>query len=443
MNLFLKSPNSDKASPIILIYYVKTETSKNKYFKYSTGKSIHPDDWSSETYSPKPKRGGAGKELKQLTLHLNKYTKLLEDTIRKAEDDNISLTKEYLKNVFDLEFKNKPIAVSSKALSLPDVIQEFIDAKNKSRGMSQTWNDKYVNLKNKISFYDIYKQSQTRFEEINDDWIQAYCGFLRELYLFLNDKSYLKKCNDYIAQQEKAVKLPKQPYNDNTLNRHINYLFTFLKWSQGKHHNLDLDKIKNPIDDFQPEDVHLTLEEIKRLEEIELDNPAQERVRDVFLIGIYSGQRYSDYSIFEKEDVVETPDGDMIIKKSEKMEDFSFIPIHPKLRKLLVKYNWNLPSISSQKFNPHIQAVCRKIKMVDNIKTINYIGDKKIIDYKQKCDMVTSHTARRTFITISAEQGMPDHVIMKITGIKDVDTLKKYKKTSQNTVFFFANKVWG
>ena len=43
--------------------------------------------------------------------------------------------------------------------------------------------------------------------------------------------------------------------------------------------------------------------------------------------------------------------------------------------------------------------------------------------------MVSSHTARRTFITLSAENNMPDHIIMKIVGISDPKTLIKYKKT--------------
>ena len=51
--------------------------------------------------------------------------------------------------------------------------------------------------------------------------------------------------------------------------------------------------------------------------------------------------------------------GDMIIKRAEKTETHSFIPLHPKLKTLLDKYDWNLNSISSQKFNPNIQKICK------------------------------------------------------------------------------------
>ena len=437
MYFYLKEPKSIKPTPIILVYYLRTE---KKYFKYRTGHKVSFEDWDFNSRFPKLKRGSSGKKNKQLSQILNNYKELLEDIIYDHEKENKTLSREILKSLFDKEFKNKEIVQDNTIEGLANCISIFIDSKNKSKGQSKSWNEKYSNLKNKIVLYDLYTNKETKFKVINDDWLDAYCGFLRELPTLLEDRIYLKKVNALNLK----MKLPKKPYNDNTLYRHINFLFTFLKWSgRGKYHILDLDKLKNPVDNFQPEDIHLSLDEIRKLEKVEFERDSLDRARDIFLIGIYSGQRFSDYSVFEKEDVVNTPQGEIIIKKSEKMEDYCFIPLHDKLKNLLKKYEWKIPTISSQKFNPHIQDICRQIKMIDDIKTINYIGNKKIIEYKQKCDMVTSHTARRTFITISAEQGMPDHIIMKITGIKDVKTLDKYKKTSQMSVVHFMNKIWG
>ncbi len=133
----------------------------------------------------------------------------------------------------------------------------------------------------------------------------------------------------------------------------------------------------------------------------------------------------------------------MIIKKAEKTEHESFIPLHRKLKTLLDAYDWQLPRISSQKFNSYIQTVGKMAKIEDKIKETIYRGSKKEIIYRPKYTMISSHTARRAFITLSAERGMPDHIIMKITGIKDPKTLIKYKKTSQQTVTDFAHKIWG
>lgn len=437
MYFYLKEPNTRKESLIYLIFYVKNDIHKNKNFKYSTGKKINPKEWDVASRYPKLKRGTSGKKNKHISLILDNYKNLLEATIKESEKNNTILTKAHLRTVFDDEFKYKGIQIQNQDKSLAYYIDLFITKKNSSKGQSISWNDKYNNLRNKIILFDTYNKFETKFSSINDDWLDTYCGFLRQLPTLLKNKTYKNRVEKF------KIKLPKSPYNDNTLYRHINFLFTFLNWSQGKYHDINLDRLKNPVKEFQPEDVHLTIGEILSLENVKLDKPALIKVRDLFLIGIYSGQRFSDYSVFEKEDLVSTPQGDMIIKKSEKQEHHSFIPIHKKLKVLLDKYNWQMPKIASQNFNPHIQKICRKIGMTESVKTINYIGTKKNIEYKQKCDMVTSHTARRTFITISAEKGMPDHIIMKITGIKDSKTLEKYKKTNQKTVLFFGDKIWG
>lgn len=433
MYFFLKEPKSDKATPIILVYYIN---SKEKYFKYATGQKIEPKDWDSGSRYPKLKRGTSGKKNKHISLVLDQYKDFLEQTINISEIDNISLTKVALKSAFNVEFKGiktKQSNVTSNVIT--EAINLFIASKSKSKGKSKDWENKYKNLRNKILLFDTYRNTTTVFADISNDWLDEYCGFLRELPTLLKKPDYLSK----VQKLDTEMKLPKVVYNDNTLNRHIIYLFTFLNWSKDNYHKLDLDKLKNPVRDFVSDDIHLTTDEVKLLENIVLPRPSLERTRDLFLIGVYSGQRFSDYSVFEKADQL----GDMIVKRAEKTERESFIPLHRKLKMLLDKYDWQLPKISTQKFNPHIREVCRLAEILTKVKTTNYTGNKKTVTYFEKCDMVSSHTARRTFITLSSENNMPDHIIMKITGIRDSKTLLKYKKTSQQSVTDYANKIWG
>jgi len=433
MYFFLKEPKADKATPIILVYYIN---SKEKYFKYATGQKIEPGDWDLGSRYPKLKRGSSGKKNKHISLVLDQYKDFLINTIEDYELRNEPLTKDILKSLFKGEFKGikgKETTTSSEIIT--EVIDAFIESKAKSKGKSRDWENKYKNLRNKILLFDVYKNHKTLFTDITNDWLDEYSGFLRQLPQLLKNTTYLKK----VQKLEVEMKLPKVVYNDNTLNRHIIYLFTFLNWSKDSYHDLNLDKLKNPIKDFVSDDIHLTSEEVKLLETVELPRESLKRVRDLFLIGVYSGQRFSDYSVFEKADV----HGEMIIKRAEKTEKESFIPLHTKLKILLEKYEWKIPKISSQKFNPHIREVCRIAEILTEVKTTNYIGNKKVVEYHEKCEMVSSHTARRTFITLSAEKNMPDHIIMKITGIKDSKTLLKYKKTSQQSVSDFANKIWG
>ncbi len=411
MYFFLKEPKSNKETLIYLIYYIKKE---GKNFKFSTGQKVRPDDWNFEDRMPKSKRGSGGVLARHLSSILSQYRILLEDNIKICESENKPLTREFLKTNFEKHFKHNDTNIKSK--NVTNAIQDFIDTKNKSEGQSTSWNKKYLNLKNKLMNYEEDKGRVLSFDDITQDWIEEYCGYLRNI----NTKRF-------------------KPHNDNTLNRSINFLFTFLKWADGKYHDINLNKLSNPAKKYQADDVYLTDKEVLILETIELPRASLERARDLFLIGVYSGQRFSDYSVLEKADLK----GDMIIKKAEKTENESFIPLHTKLKSLLDKYEWNLPKISSQKFNPHIQEICRIAKIDERIKEIIYRGSKKDIVYRPKYEMISSHTARRTFITLSAERGMPDHIIMKITGIKDPNTLTKYKKTSQKSIVDSMNKYWG
>jgi len=411
MYFYLKEPNYcvGKSTIIYLIFYVKND---KKNFKYSTGQKIEDDDWDFANRMPMAKRGAGGIVLRHISNILNSYAKLLEETIKERETVNKPLTQQYLKDTFDKVYKHKKVTEITE--NVVTALQDFIDAKNLSENQSDNWNEKYKNLKAKLEYFELHKGYTITFTDFNTDLLNEYCGFLRTIN------------NDRFS-----------PHNDNTLHRHINFLITFLIWSKGKYHNNE--NLRNPVKKYQPDDVHLTTMEVQKLENITLKTRHLQKVRDIFLIGVYSGQRFSDYSVFEKADL----QGDVIIKRAEKTEYESIIPLHPKLKALLDKYDWKIPTISSQKFNIAIQNICLKCEMTELIKETIYAGNKKEVRYQPKYKMVASHTARRTFITLSSERGLPDHIIMKVTGIRDPKTLQKYKKTSNQSVTDAVSKIWG
>lgn len=358
MYFYLKEPKSENNTIIYIIFYVKSEKLN---FKYSTGQKINPNNWDFDNRFPKLKRGSIGQRNKHISDVLTQYKSTLEETIQKFEASNIKLSKKKLKEIFDNQFKNKANNfIEERPTILTESIQLFINKKIKSKGVSRGWKNKYSNLKNKIILFDSYKNQQTHFSDLNVNWLDEYSGFLRELPTLLKNPEYFKK----VESLNIKFKLPKTPYNDNTLNRHIIYLFTFINWARDTFDDIKLNKIKNPVKDFESDDIHLTSLEVKSIENIKLPRYSLEKVRDLFLIGVYSGQRFSDYSLFEKSDL----HGDIIIKRSEKTERDSFIPLHSKLKTLLEKYDWKLPQISGQKFNPHIKEVCRIAKITTEIK---------------------------------------------------------------------------
>lgn len=432
MYFYLKNPNGKNDTSINLIFYAKDEPTSNKNFKYSTKQKINPNEWDFSTRNPKLKRGAMGKKNKQIALVLDNYKKLLETTITTYQQKNKPLTKLELRSVFDKEFK-----YNYKSNELPYVVSDaigvFMDVKKKANDTSKAWDYFYNNMRKKIALFDYYRKKVTLFGDLNQNWLDEYCGFLRD-YVNLVDKQKAKELKAQIQSNNK--------YNDNTLHRHVKVFLGFLDWVR-KNYGVTIKELKNTIRQYTIDAVHLTEQEISLLEKVKLEDKTQELVRDIFLLGIYSGQRFSDYSMFEKLDIVETPHGEILIKRAKKTIHESFIPLVPKLKKLLEKYDWNIPYVGKDNFNIEIKNICREAGINTKVKRLYKSGNIKKVDNLEKWEMIGSHTARRTFITLSSEKGMPDHIIMKITGIRKADTLTKYKKTNQESVINFMQQTWG
>ena len=156
-------------------------------------------------------------------------------------------------------------------------------------------------------------------------------------------------------------------------------------------------------------------------------NPRLDKIRDRFLIGCYTGLRFSDFIRLNKTHIV---DGKYIEIKQEKTKNFNTQPFWDKVKKIFEKYNYELPKpVSESNFNLYLKEIC---ELCDSLKkeqeiTEYEMGKAKSI-YKPRFELVTSHTARRTFVTLKAEQGMALEDIAIATGHKTIKTLQGYMK---------------
>jgi len=392
---------SAKKTVIRLEVYIKGEKSR---FKYNTGRTIEPKYWSNKLNRCKSLKGDVGKRNREVNVILNEY----ETALQRIKDlYGGALTADKLKKSLDSYFKVNEV----------EVIKEVETVDN---------------------YFRLYHEELKGLGSVEHKSIKHYERVFNKFKEFENGKKvYLKNLKDNVYVGFIVFLRDKYGLNDNTLYRNFGYFKTFLNWCIKKGVEVPNDFKNIKLSPFDTDDISLTTQDIDTLAGLELE-PRLERHRDLFLIGCYSGQRFSDYSVFEKADI----QGDLIIKRAEKTETHSFIPLHPKLKALLDKYNWELGKISSQKFNQNIQKICKLAGFTEEIKNTSYIGSKKVVEIKQRWQMVASHTARRTFITIAAEKMMPDHIIMSITGIRDPKTLKKYKKVNKDSIMESAFNVF-
>lgn len=176
----------------------------------------------------------------------------------------------------------------------------------------------------------------------------------------------------------------------------------------------------------------------------------EDKVRDIFLIGCYTGQRFSDYHRIDESNIGFTQNVTKVIRLyQQKTKSPVVIPIlNDELEVLLKKYNYCVPTISEQKLNDYIKEICRRLSESvpslrgiertlmtktereleqDKKRSYKHDGQEQVIKYRW--EMVASHTARRTMVTnMYLPRKFSLQQIMSVSGHKKEETLKRYLK---------------
>lgn len=122
----------------------------------------------------------------------------------------------------------------------------------------------------------------------------------------------------------------------------------------------------------------------------------------------------------------------VILKRTKKTKQIETIPLNEYALKILEKYKDEpikvLPLITEQKENEYIKEACKIAGINTPTITTEYRGGKLKTLTNPKYKLITTHTARKTFITNSLILGMNIKAIKGITGQKKDSTLNKYMK---------------
>ncbi|ALD21326.1 tyrosine-type recombinase/integrase [Hymenobacter sp. DG25A] len=93
-----------------------------------------------------------------------------------------------------------------------------------------------------------------------------------------------------------------------------------------------------------------------------------------------------------------------------------------------------LPVISNQKTNAYLKVLAQLAGLDTPTTTSQHRGSERVATTQPKHELVCTHTARRTFVTLALEGGMRPEVVMRITGHKDYKTLHRYLKITDAVV---------
>lgn len=234
----------------------------------------------------------------------------------------------------------------------------------------------------------------------------------------------------------------RKKFAANNVGKYIQTLKTFLNEATAKGINVKADykSRRFKVVKESADSIYLDESELQRLYEFDLSkNVRLERVRDLFLVGCWTGLRFSDLTNISPEHVRE---GIIRIEQS-KTGGKVVIPCHPIVKAIMNKYSGNLPrAISNQKMNDYLKELCRLSGMVELVhKSITKAGV-RITQTFEKWELVSTHTARRSFATNAYKMDVPTITIMKITGHRTEKAFLSYIKLSEEEHAQIIANAW-
>ena len=398
MYFYLKDTKAEKKT---LIYF-KYKNGSEKRFVYSTKVKISPKDWDFQAKFVKSKKGRT--DLYILAKKISVYLDFFKRLDSHYEINNEKLTHQKLTIEFEDNFNKKK---KKSILSVADWFDILIDEKRKPNTKIHT---KYIKAKESLIQY-----AKSKNKELTFDLFADFTDFPKFMYKQYN-------------------------YNDNSLSRHFGYIKTFLLWTY-KRKLHDIRDFNLTLRYYQPDNVALTKEQVLELYNYDFENIEEQTIIDLFLIGCLTGQRFSDFSVFDKLDY---HDG-YITKRQKKTKAKVVIPVdaNSMLKRLLYKYDFDLPVFNNTTFNITLKKTLNKLKSFQHkIKKISYQNGVPFVEINDFWQMISSHTARRSFITITLEDGWTYKEVMQVSGIKDISTLIKYDKVSKERLSVKTKETW-
>jgi integrase len=380
----------------------------NQKLKYSIGLSIKRQFW--DTTSQRAKRSNSipYSEFNQRLQYLETETERI--LLRLQNENGVFPSIDTIKKELDILTKKNQVI----PISLLEFLENRVQELKKERTTNST-SKQYGTVLTILKEYKAYKK-------------RRYFDYLDITDAFLNDFQTF-------AYQVKE-------YNPNTLWKYISILKTAMSEAQNKgYHNNEIYK-KFSIKKVPTHEIYLNETELEKIYKLDLSDKAKgyEVVRDLFIVGCFTGGlRFSDWAKIRPEQIT----GDVCSVITQKTGQSVTFPITQRyVKDILVKYDNNLPKpLSNQKTNELIKEVGKLAGIDTKTVKVEYPSGIRLETTVSKYELITTHTARRSFATNLIKRGVPLHTIRLLTGHSSERQLNQYLKIdSSENAMTVANK---
>ncbi len=363
MPFYLKQPEAATDTPIMMSYCFAGHR-----IRFSTGISIPPAEWNKKSQRPKVSYQSA----ETLTMYLRRVESRVNEVYYVLKSDFADVTPEVLKNAIIRDLK-----LDGRKENLITYWPRFVSGRNLS--VKDTYGYKAA-----MQIVTGFNRSK-EFTDINQSWFDAFLNHMEAT-------GYGKNYQGKITMLVRSV------------------IGGALK--DGVHKNEAFREFTPPKEEVDT--IYLNMDELMALYNLELTG-SWAQVRDRFLIGCFTGLRFSDNQKITKESI---RDG-LLFDKNKKTKTNVVIPIHRIVEDIMAKYPSGMPkNFSDVYINKEIKLIGEKA----GINTPIMVKGKTV----PKHDLITTHTARRSAVTNMYLAGVPPTAIKMITGHKTDSSFNKY-----------------
>lgn len=384
----LKKPN-EKTKTLILAML--------RFYNYriplSIGEQILPSKWDTDNGRPKPSRSDDKAE------NLNNRLQSIRKRMLKAYADHFERNHRIILAELKEELRviARPVVEEkSKDMSLVGIAKEYIEICNKKNRTIANYNDT-------IKIVEKYQKANKKILYPDDVNMEFYYSFVK-----------------WLEKKDNAK---------NTIGNYIKEIKVFMNYANDKKYTKSVDYKNDRFRVLMEESdtIYLTDEEILQLYNLDLPNRFARNTRDAFVISCYTGLRHSDLKQLSMDKFLDNNTKVKIVTR--KTGETVIIPLHWTIKKILERREGKFPKVYSNFIiNKRMKLLAEEAKITDLVsKTITRGGKQESKSYR-KCDLVTVHTARRSFATNAFKAGISPYFIMKITGHKTESAFLKYIK---------------
>lgn len=390
------------------------------YVKVNTGWKIKPAEWDFVQQEP----------LKKYQNHLELKAFLQKAMLKVERDYLILLTNDapvnakIIKGIIARALSGEKVK-EAKKISFWQAYEEFLA--EKAKGTKSATIVKYNSTKT------------------------ALVGFEKTNYHLTFDKMSMQFYNDFKIYSMETLK-----HLNNTISKNLRNIKTFLAWAEihPKKYNTNTDYKRFKGENDEPEPIYLNESELKRFENFDAKGSlSQQKSRDIFVFQCYTGQRIGDVLNVRKQDIRLVEDGpakEWVLYQQKGNKKYPiYIPILDTAEEILSRYCKDIkdgdlifPGQSNVMLNKNIKKIAREVKIDTIITKVNYCGRKRIQETKPKYNFIGSHTARKTFISLSLQWGMRPEQLKSITGHTSVKQMTPYIGTEKNKLISDLKDKW-